>query len=408
MKNRSIVVVLVLMVFAFVAYSDDSPQFRGANRDGIFAEKGLMQAWPDDGPPVAWRASGLGDGYSSVSVVKGKIYTTGMLDDLNGYVFVMDLDGTVTNKFQYGPETQEKQAPGPRSTPTVDGDRLYLMSGLGVLYCIDVPGAKVLWKQDLMAKFGAENSRWNVAESVLVDSSRVYCTPGGPQALMAALDKNTGETVWATTGLDDRTSYCTPVSATHNGRRMLLNATSKYFIGVDFETGALLWKHPHKAPYDIHAVSPVYKDGLVYFTAGEGSGGGAIEISPDATSVQEKWTDTNLDCFHHGVVESGGYIYGCGQKELVCLEMTTGKLMWSTREIREGVVVAAEGMLYIYEGPKSGVVSLVKMSPEGYSRTGRFDVKDGTNNHWAHPVISNGRLYIRHGDTLLAYDIAAK
>ena len=400
--------VLMTVVITGIAVGDDSPQFRGPKRDGVFPEKGLMKAWPENGPPLVWVSKGLGRGNSTVSVVKGRIYTTGMLDDQKGYVLVLDLDGKIAHKFPYGPETLEKQAPGPRSTPTLDGDRLYLLSGLGVLYCVEPATGKTLWQVEILKKFGAENSEWNVAESILVDGNRVYCTPGGPEAAMAALDKNTGETIWTTKGLDDKTSYCTPILAAHNNRRVLLDATGKYIIGVDAENGTLLWKHPHKAPYDIHAVSPVYKDGLVYFTAGEGSGGGLLEMSPDATSVQLRWTDKNLDCLHHGVVLLDGYLYGCGQKQLVCLEMKTGKLMWSTKEISQGAVVAADGMLYIYEGPKSGVVSLVKATPTGFERTGKFAVTEGTDNHWPHPTIANGRMYIRHGDALLAYDIAEK
>ena len=412
MKTRSIIVAtLMLTLVAGMACAADSPQFRGPNRDGNFAEQGLLKAWPDGGPPVAWVAKGLGTGYSSASVVKGKIYVTGMLDDQMGYVFVLNANGEIERKIPYGKETLTKEAPGPRSTPTIDGDRLYLLSGLGVVYGLDLVKGEKMWDVDLLKNFGGNNAMWHFAESVLIDGNRVICTPVGKDALTVALDKMTGATIWATKGVDDNPAYCSPIIVTHNGRRILLTETGKYVVGVDAESGALLWKFEHRVPWNIHGVSPVYKDGLVYYTGGDGVGGGALELSPDGSAVTSKWTDRNLDCLHHGVVLVDGYLYGSGYKgggRLVCLEMATGKLMWSTKEVREGAVVCADGMLYVYEGPKTGVVDLVKATPAGFERTGKVTVTEGTDQHWAHPTIADGRLYIRHGDALIAYNVTGK
>jgi outer membrane protein assembly factor BamB len=401
---------LALLVLAGVAHAGDSPQFRGPNRDGRFDEQGLLKAWPENGPPVAWVAKGLGSGYSSVSVVQGKIYVPGMLDDQNGYIFVLNLDGTIERKIPYGKETLVEQAPGPRSTPSIDGNRLYIISGLGVVCCIDLTKGEKLWEVNIFERFRGENSTWSLAESLLVDGDRLICTPGGPDAGVVALNKMTGDTIWTTKGLSDKPSYCSPTIVDHKGGRILLTETAKLVVGIDAATGALLWTHDHPTEYDIHAVTPIYKDGLVYFTGGYGSGSGALELSPDGASVTLKWTDKNLDCQHHGVVLVDGYLYGTGHNkaQLVCLKMATGKLVWSTKEIKQGAVVYADGMLYVYEGPKSGVVSLVKAVPAGFERTGKFTVTEGTNNHWAHPTIANGRLYIRHGDTLMAYNITGK
>ncbi|MBI5092995.1 MAG: PQQ-binding-like beta-propeller repeat protein [Candidatus Hydrogenedentes bacterium] len=338
-----------------------------------------------------------------------KIYVTGMLEDQNGYVFVLNTKGALKRKILYGKETLEKQAPGSRSTPTIDGDRLYVLSGLGVLYCVDLNKSEKKWEVNVLERFGGENSTWHLAESVLVDGNRVICTPGGKDALIAALDKMTGATIWTTTGLNDKTSYCSPAIITHRGRRILVTVTGTYVVGADPGSGALLWKFEHHAPYDIHAVTPLYKDGLLYYVGGDGSGGGALELSPNGSAVTSKWTDTNLDCLHHGVVLVDGYLYGTGYKgggKLVCLEMATGKLMWSTKEVQLGDVVYADGMIYVYEGPKSGIVSLVEAVPTGFQRTGKFTVSEGTDQHWAHPTISNGRIYLRHGDALVAYEIA--
>jgi len=408
MTRHWLLVVVVTMGFGMVVFGEDSPQFRGANRTGIFNEEGLMTSWPQGGPPVAWAATGLGKGYSSATVSGNRIYITGMPQDEVGMVYVLDRDGIILNTFTYGKETVEKQAPGPRSTISLDGDKGYFLSGLGVLNCVNLTQGTVVWAVNVLERFNAKNIMWYIAESVLVDGDNVLCTPGGPDTTVVALNKTTGDTVWTSKSLDDRTSYCSLVIAEHNDRRILLTATAKYIVGIDANTGDLLWSHEQAVPYGIHGNTLVYKDGLVYFTAGDNRGGGSLELSPDGSAATLKWTDTNLSPLHHGAVELDGYLYGSNHKSgtFVCIEMATGKLMWSTKEIGEAVAVSAEGMLYLYEGPKKGIVSLVKAQPDGYERTGVFTVSEGTEKHWAHPTIANKRLYIRHGDALIAYDLA--
>ncbi len=411
MKTRFISLVsLVALSAAFMAAAQDSPQFRGPKRDGVFPATGLLAEWPEGGPAAAWTAKGIGGGFSTPSIAGGKVYVTGMTGEDVGNVFVFnEATGALENTFPYGKETLDDQAPGTRSTPTVDNGRLYFMSGLGVVHCMDAANGALLWSVSLVERFAARKILWDFAESVLVDGNNVLCTPGGPDAVVAALDKNTGATVWTTKGLDDKTSYCSPIIVPHNGARLLLTATGGHIIGVDPDGGALRWSFAHKVNWDIHGVTPVYHEGLVYYTGGDGIGGGALEIAPDGGSVSVKWTDTTLDCLHHGVVLIDGHLYGTGYKaggKLVCLEMATGTVKWETREVREGAVVAADGMLYVYEGPKKGIVSLVKASPAGFERTGSFAVTEGSGKHWAHPAIANGKLYIRHGDALIAYTIA--
>ena len=411
MTKRCILTGMALVLASAMAVAGDSPQFRGPNRDGVFNEQGLMKTWPEGGPSVAWVAKGLGGGYSSVSVVGGKIYATGMGADETGALHILNAaDGKLEKSIAYGKETTNDQAPGPRSTPTVDGRQVYLMSGLGVVCCIDPAKGSVVWSVDVLKKFGGENNTWTLAESLLVDGDRVICTPGGVEGGIAALNKKTGETVWATKGINDKASYCSPAIITHNGHRILLTETETLVVGVNPDNGALLWTHPHKTEYNIHAVTPVYSNGLVYYSGGYGSGGGALELSADGAAVTQKWEDKKLDCQHHGVVLVDGHLYGTGHKnnQLVCLEMATGKLMWQSKEVRQGDVIFADGLLYVYEGPKAGVVDLVKVSPQGMELAGKLTVTEGDEKHWAHPVIADGRLYIRHGDALIAYDIKAK
>ena len=399
---------LLAILLAQVASAGDSPRFRGLNGDGKFDESGLLTSWPENGPALAWSARGLGAGYGSASVAGGTVFVPGMTPDEMGHVFLLTLDGKAIGDIPYGKETLNEQAPGSRCTPTIDENRLYMLSGLGVVYCISLDTKSTLWEVNLLERFQAENNTWNYAESLLIDGAHVICTPGGKQGLVAALDKMTGETVWATQGLVDQASYCSPTIATHNGHRILLTETAKFVVGINPDTGALLWSHGHETDYDIHAVTPIYDKGLVYYTGGYGSGGGALELSEDGSAVTLKWTDKVLDCQHHGVVLVDGSLYGTSQKgELICLEMATGTIAWKTREVRQGVTIFADGMLYVYEGPKRGVVSLVKAAPQGFELAGQFTVTEGDGNHWAHPIIVNGMLLIRHGDVLLAYNLKA-
>jgi len=400
------------MTVALCTHAADSPQFRGANRTGVFEETGLLKAWPPEGPPIAWEANGFGVGFSSPLIVKDRVYVTGTLEGQESFVFILDLDGKLLDKISYGIETDAATAPGSRSTPTIHGDQIYLLSGLGAVTCIDLPTKKILWQVNILERFNGPNNEWQLAESLLVDDKHVFCTPGGPDAVMAALDKKTGETAWVTKGMNDMTSYVAPLLVNHHGRRIIFTETSKYLICVDADTGALLWKHDHPTQYDIHAVTPVYHDDCLYYVAGYKSGGGKLRLSKDATTYTVLWTDEQLDCQHHGVVLVDGLLFGAshhrGSGQMVCLDWETGQVQWASREITQAVVVYADGMLYTYEGPKKGIVSLVRPSATGLERTGTFTVTQGTKEHWAHPTIANGRLYIRHGDTLVCYDIKQK
>ncbi|MCC6797941.1 MAG: PQQ-like beta-propeller repeat protein [Candidatus Hydrogenedentes bacterium] len=409
MKPSLLLSALICIAGAFLASAGDSPQFRGPNRDGVFAdEKGLLKSWPDGGPKKLWVATGIGKGYSSPSIAGGKIYVTGMRDDEMGVLSIFDLNGKLEKTIEYGRETTEKQAPGSRSTPTLDGDRVYFLSGLGVLYCIDLTTGTVKWNVNVLERFPAKLPIWHISESVLIDGDRVICTPGGVDGVIVALNKMTGDTIWATTGFEDTASYCSPTIFTHNGRRILTTATAATIVGADAETGKLLWAFAHKGPYDIHGVTPIYHDGHLYYVAGDGFGGGLLKLSEDGSSVTPVWENKSLDCLHSGVVLIDGYLYGTGYRgdaALECLDFKTGEVKWSTREIQEGIVIYADGMLYVYGDPKQGIVSLVKAQPGGFERTGTFTVTDGERQHWAHPAISNGVLFIRHGDAVIAYDV---
>lgn len=401
---------LCTLLIALGAFAADSPQFRGPTRDGIFPEHGLLKSWPEAGPPLAWQADGIGKGYAAASVANDVVYVPGMLEDKQGYLFALDTHGAVKWKTTYGPETEDAQAPGARGTPTVDGDRVYMMSGLGQLSCLATADGHMLWQVNVSKDFEAQGNMWAVAESPLVDGGLVFATPGGPNATVVALDKLTGKTTWVCSIPNERPSYCSATIFRFGDRRVLVTMTAMSIIGIDLKTGTALWTHPFPTMFNVHAVTPACEKNILYYTAGYGSGGGALDVSADGASVTQRWLDKELDCQHHGIVLLDGYIYGTSQSnsKLICLELATGKAMWSTEEVTQGDIAYADGMLYVYEGPKKGIVSLVKASPEKFERTGSFQVPPAKDKHWANPTIANGRLYIRFAEDLYAYDIAAK
>lgn len=408
-RNIRISVILILLTIS-LAVSAESPRFRGPLGDGKFIATGLLKSWPEHGPPVAWITEGFGMGYSSVSVSDGHLYVTGMDSSNTGHLFILSLDGKILGKITYGPETTDDQATGSRSTPTVDGDRAYILSGLGVVYAFDLVNNKILWQVNILNRYAGENNTWTLAESLWLDGDRLYCTPGGKHGVVVALNKLTGETEWALKEPQDQASYCSPVIITHNGRNILTTMTATNVLGIDPVTGALLWNHEHRTDYDIHAVSPVYGQSLLYYTGGYGSGGGALKLSESGDTVTQAWRDKTLDCQHHGVVLVDGYLYGTSHRKpaLVCLELETGNVMWTDRTVTQGNTVYADGMLYIYEGPKIGRVSLVRPDPKGLDLKGQVMVTAGTEKHWAHPTIAHGMLLIRRGDAIIAYDIREK
>ncbi len=411
-RKAHVVVVLSCLLAAGAAVAVDSTQFRGSNRDGKYPETDLLKSWPAGGPELLWTTTGLGRGYSSVSVVGDTIYAAGMKSGNQGYIFIIDAaTGAITKELPYGTDSAGgPQGPGARSTPTIEDNRLYVMSGRGQLTCFNLPSGSQLWQVDVMGRFSGVRVQWDNAESILIDGGNVICTPGGPGASIVALNKMNGNdpTVWQSTGLSEPSSYCSPNIINHNGNRILITMTQTSVVGMDPANGTLLWKHAHPTNSDVHAVTPLYADGRVYYTAGYGSGGGILNLSPDGSSITPGWSNTVLDCQHEGVVLLDGHVYGTAQqnpKELVCLDVATGQSKWRTTQIKKGGVVYADGMLYVYEDP-SGVVSLVKASPSAYERVGSFTIPGGSNEHWAHPTIANGRMYLQHGSTLFAYNIA--
>ncbi|MHC4646194.1 MAG: outer membrane protein assembly factor BamB family protein [Planctomycetota bacterium] len=416
-------VLILCLLGVSVCFGADWPQFRGPDRDGKSNETGLLKQWPEGGPKELWSVEGLGIGFSSAAVADGYVYTTGMVGKAKeGVVFAFDLEGNPKWKESYGTDWKGPHE-GTRTTPTVDGDRVYVFSGYGNLVCFDARTGNEKWAVDTMERFKAKNIKWGLSESVLIFDNKVICTPGGDNATMVALNKMTGETIWKTSSLSEKAAYCSPVVIERNGRKVILTNIQKSIVFIDPVNGNVIYRIPHEKRHDLAAVSPVYKDGFVYVTTGYAREdfpvrGMMFELSADTTSHTLRWMEPKLDCHHGGLVLLDGdvhgtnsVIYGPPSKEKdkgtwYCLELTTGKIKYEGKLVGKGSVIYADGMLYCYG--ENGKVGLVKATPAGYEMISSFKVTKGTDEHWAHPAISDGRLYIRHGDALMVYDIGRK
>ncbi len=403
---------LVIAFAVGTAAGADWPQWRGVNRDGKSAETGLLASWPEGGPKLLWAATeDLGKGFSSIVVTKGTIYTSGMLKGNIGHVFAFDLNGKCKWKSPYGPEWT-KSFPNSRTTPTPDGDRVYVMSGLGRIVCFNAAGGDERWAVDTAKVFGGRNITWGIAEAVLIDGNMAICTPGGPDATMVALDKMTGKTIWTTKGLSDKSAYCSPILIRDDKKNLLVTMTESHVVGIDAADGTVLWKEPYQGQCRAHPVNPLYHDGQVFVTSGYNEGGMMLKLSPDGRGAKVLWKKKSFDTHHGGLVLVDGYLYGTswdGNRDgnWMCLEWATGKVMYDTHWKCKGSMIFAEGKLYCYE-EKGGTLALVKAAPTGFEVISSFQVPKGSGKHWAHPAIANGVLYVRHGEVLMAYDIAAK
>jgi len=381
-------------------------QWRGAERDGKSKESGLLKSWPEEGPPLLWSVGGLGAGFSSVSVADGFIYTTGLVGK-EGVLSAIGLEGNLRWQKVYG-EGWSGSHSGTRTTATVDEGSVYVVSGHGKVVCFDARSGELQWEVDALARFGGMEVEWGISESPLICEDKVICTPGGEAGCVVALDKRTGKTVWTSKGLGDKHGYCSPILVEWAGRKVIVTVTARAIVGLDAATGEVLWQHQNKLhkgePRRVNPNTPLYCEGEIYVTS-RWVGGVKLRMSEDGRSVRQEWSDTVFDPHHGGAVLVDGYIYGASSKDKwMCLDWATGEVMYEKKWIGKGSVIYADGMLYCYE-EKKGTVGLVRATPKGFEVVSSFEVSLGSGPHWSHPVICGGRLYIRHGEMLMAYDI---
>jgi outer membrane protein assembly factor BamB len=413
MKTRlPSLLVVSLLALPSAARADDWPQWRGPNRTGVSRETGLLQEWPKEGPKLLWKVADLGGGYSTPSVAGGRIFLICERDNSEFAVALNEKDGKelwATKLGKVGPNTISPY-PGPRSTPTVDGELTYALGSDGDLVCLETATGKERWRKSLRADFEGKCGAWAYAESPLIDGDVLVCTPGGAKATLAALNKKTGDVVWkAEVPGGDEAAYSSAIVVETGGVKQYVQLVGKGLVGVAAKDGKFLWRNDKLASRTA-CPTPIFHDGCVFdSTAGPGVGScELLRLVPEGqgVSVKEVYANKNLANHHGGVVLVGESLFGTNNTNLLCLDFKTGEVKWTDRSVGKGSVTAADGCLYV-RGEKGGV-ALVEASPAGYKEKGRFDQPDRSRkNAWPHPVIANGRLYLRDDGLLLCYDIKA-
>lgn len=405
----------------FATLSGAWPQFRGPERSGVSSDTGLLTEWPENGPPLIWEARGAGRGYASVAIVGDKLYTMGdglsITDDADEYVVCFQVDdGAFVWKAKLGPPWTSGQADwqSSRSTPTVDGESLTILTPHGELVCLESATGSERWRKHLEKDFGGKKGDgWGYSESVLVDGDRLICTPGGESATMVALDKKTGELIWKASRPNDRgAGHASVVISEVGGTRVYVNTTASGALGVRAEDGRLLWDYEIDRTIAV-IPTPIIRGDLVFFTAGYRRGGALLRQIPGndgEVSVETVYPlNTELANKHGNVVLVGDYLYGDSDDQGIpfCAELMTGNVVWKERGPgrRSASMTAADGHLYIRW--QSGALALVKATPDGYQQTGSFQIPgSGDRPSWSHPVIVGGKLYLREGDSILCYKVA--
>lgn len=396
--------------------SFDWPQWQGPHRDEICRETGLLHKWPEAGPPLLWKATGLGEGYSTPSVAGGRMFTMG---NVGGDERVMALDANSEGKQLWstvvGPvRSRGGDYPGPRCTPTVDGDLVYALGIMGDLLCLETATGKVRWRKSLRRDFGGEMmSIWGFSESPLIDGDKLICTPGGPKATLAALNKLTGDVIWqARVPGADKAAYSSVVVAEVDGLRQYVQLVAKGVIGVDARDGRFLWRYDRMANRVANIPTPLVRGNLVFCSTDYGAGSALVRLTREGENVraEEVYFTKAFQNHHGGFVLVGEYVYGGhGQNQGVptCLKFDTGEIVWQQkRSPGEGsaAVLFADGALYLRY--QNGLMVFVEATPAGYQERSRFNLPDQSGKpSWPHPVIAGGRMYIRDQDTLLCFDV---
>jgi len=401
--NKSRYLILLVSLASVMVMAQETAQWRGPGRDGVYPESGLLKSWPETGPRMIWHFNELGEGHASAAVTSDRVYTAGMIGGI-GYFFCFDHTGKLLWKVPYGEEWTESY-PGVRSTPLVTGGKIYFMSGLGKLICRDAGDGRLIWTVDVLKEYNGPNIKWGITENLLVDGNKLFCTVGGPVYNIIALDRNTGKLIWKCGGKGETSAYGSPALISLPARRVLVAHTASSILGIDASNGKLLWSADQPNRYSVHANTPLYHDGYIYCVSGYGKGGVMLKLSPDGTSVQEVWRNTSLDNRMGGFVLVNGKIYGSddSNKAWYCVDWKTGTDMYSEKITGRGNIIYADGMLYLYG--ENGEVVLAQPGMNKFSKISAFKVPYGEAQHWAHLVIKDGRLYVRHGSSLMVYDI---
>lgn len=408
--------ILSLLIIAQAVSAQTISEFRGSGRTGIYPEKGLLKEWPENGPEKLWSAGDLGKGYTSPAMGEDYIYVTGRIDTMD-YLTALDYKGNQVWQVEFG-RSRNKSYPDARCIPTINLDKIYLVSGMGEVACHDALTGEKIWKRNAFEEFSGIPGPHGIAESPLVVDDKVFFTPAGFETSMIALNKNTGDLIWKTKSLMDSTAYVSPLLVNHKGQKMIVQLIANTLFGVDPDNGKILWDYNYidLRPLEenpklkwTNCNTPIYHNGELFVTKGYDHPAAMFSINEAGTGVSLKWTNDLLDTHHGGNVLIDGYIYGStwihnANGNWACIQWETGADKWEAEMNNKGSIIAADGMMYCYD-EKKGQLALVRPNPEKFDIVSSFFITEGSGPHWTHPLIHNGSMYIRHGDVLIAYEI---
>jgi outer membrane protein assembly factor BamB len=408
------ILTVILITFLGLTLEAQVVQWRGPNRDGHFTETGLLKEWPENGPEQVLEVEGIGNGWSSPIWADGMLYTTGMIDTLD-YLTAINPDGSFKWQVAYG-RSWNKSFPDTRSTPVVEGDRIYVQSGTGQVSCINKEDGATIWEVDVDKDFDGEYHIWGNSETVLICDDKVIVSPGGNETSIVALDKMTGEEVWQTRSLGGPRAYASATIYEWNGFRYILGIIGTDLMAIVPETGKIAWSYRYWDPQKwdqnglIWTNTPVFKDNDIFITMGYDYPAVMLEMDSTGTSVVEKFVDHTFDNHHHGVILTDGHLYGSNwfdnkRGRWVCMKWDTGEIKYVADWDTKGAMIMADGLLYCYN--ERGNVGLVEPNPDGFKLISQFRIRKGAGPHWAHPFIVDGKLLLRHGDVLMVYNIKA-
>jgi outer membrane protein assembly factor BamB len=399
----AVVFLFSFVLTAFGQTGGEWPQWRGANRDGISKETGLLKQWPTGGPSLVWKAAGAGGGYSSFSISKGRLFTMGLRGDREHIIAFSVADGKEVWGTPHGKAFRNDRGDGPRGTPTVDGDKLYALGGNGDLSCLDTQTGRSIWTMNILSKFGGSNIRWGISESPLVIGDKVLVNAGGPGASIVALKKTDGSLIWKSQS--DEAGYSSAIPIEVGGVTQVVFFTGSRAVGLDLRDGRLIWEYARPSNDVANIATPVARGNRIWISSDYGTGGGVVEIKADG-KAQEVYFTKDMRNHHSSTVLVGDHLYGFSSSILTAMRFDTGEVAWRDRSVGKGSLVYADGHLYCMS--ENGVVGLVEVNPTAYREKGRFQIQQGSLPTWTHPVVAGGRLYLRDQDNIYAYDVKEK
>lgn len=404
---------IIFIVFTSCIQKHEYSDWRGPSRDGIYPESGLLKQWPEQGPELLWSYEGLGFGHTTVAVANNKVYVTGVKDSAQsmGTIFTFDLSGNLLWERDYGTDFTDNFI-GTRSTPVVVDEHIYLESGAGAIYCLNAENGVEVWSTDFIKDLGVDSViQFGYAESPLIDGDHLICVPGGKENNVVALDRFTGEKIWASQGFGEPATYNSPILIEIGTQRLVIAMSASSIMGIDADNGDMYWRLEQTQGNKIHANTPLYSNGNLVISSVDAkstSGLVQIQLSDGGRKAEVAWRNKKFRNLLGGIVKIDSCIYGSTAmgKDWQVISWNTGEMLVQNKELGGGSIIYADGLFYCYT-EREGEVALVDANPQKIEVLSKFEVPLGTREHWARPVIHQGVLYIRHGEALMAYDIGS-